>query len=334
MKNNKLITSLKKTYCKTKFKAMQHSPEILCGIGVVGTVVSAVMACHATTKISEITDVHKDTMADIHKMKNRIEAGAEIKDYSLEDAKKDTAITYVQTGFKFVKLYAPSVILGTLSIGALIGSNHILKKRNAALAAAYATVDQTFKKYRERVVERFGEETDKELRYGYKQETVEETVIDEKTGKEKTVKKKVNTVGIDGYSDYAKFFDASCKAWEKNADYNLMFIKGVQNVANIKLKEQGYLFLNDVYEALGIEKTLAGQTVGWIYDEDNPVGDNYVDFFIYECDRERNRAFVNGYENVILLDFNVDGNIMDRAWMTDLPASGIKHRDEMEVVNF
>ena len=62
---------------------------------------------------------------------------------------------------------------------------------------------------------------------------------------------------------------------------------------------------------LGIPRTRAGQIVGWIYDKKNPIGDNYVDFGIYDTNKEANRNFVNGYERTILLDFNVEGNILE-----------------------
>ena len=74
--------------------------------------------------------------------------------------------------------------------------------------------------------------------------------------------------------------------------------------------------MNEVYQALGIPETEAGQVVGWIYDPENPdhKGDNYVDFNIYDLHREKSRDFVNGYERSILLDFNVDGEILHRAF--------------------
>ncbi|HQE50129.1 MAG TPA: DUF6353 family protein, partial [Fervidobacterium sp.] len=233
--------------------------------------------------------------------------------YTPEDAKKDLAIVYIQTGLKLAKLYAPAVALGTLSIASILASNNILRKRNVALAAAYATVDKTFKEYRNRVLERFGEQVDKELRYNIKAKKIEKIVVGE-DGKEKKVKETIQVAEIPGYSDYAKFFDPSSPAWEKNAEYNLMFLKAEQNYANDRLKARGYLFLNEVYERLGIPPTKAGQIVGWIYDPDNPNhnGDNYVDFGLYNIHKEKTRDFVNGYEEVILLDFNVDGPILDR----------------------
>jgi hypothetical protein len=180
-----------------------------------------------------------------------------------------------------------------------------------ALAAAYVAVDTGFRAYRSRVVDRFGEAVDKELRYNVHSEKVEEKIVDE-NGKEKKVKKTIDVMGPEDVSGYARFFDDGCDGWTKDPEYNLMFLKKQQRYANDKLQSQGYFFLNDVYDMLGIPRSSAGQVVGWIYDEKNPCGDNYIDFGIYDCSREKARDFVNGYERTILLDFNVDGPILDR----------------------
>ena len=175
-------------------------------------------------------------------------------------------------------------------------------------------MDKGFKDYRGRVIERFGERVDHELKHDIKAVDITDTVTDEKTGEPKEVKKTIDVATWEdlGYSQYARFFDEGCKSWEKNAEYNLMFLRSEQQYANDRLKANGYLFLNDVYDRLGIPRTKAGQVVGWIYDPENPTGDNYVDFGIYDVHRERNRAFVNGYERCILLDFNVDGDILNK----------------------
>ena len=307
MKKITIPSNLTRTFNKFGFKLKKHSPEILVVAGVIGTVASAVMACKATTKVSGIIDDAKEEIEKVH----TVMADESYADkYTEEDSKKDLTIIYAQTGLKIAKLYAPSVILGILSLGSVVASNNILRKRNVALAAAYATIDNSFKDYRKRVVERFGEEIDKQLKYNIKAEEIEETVIDE-NGEEKKVKTTVDVIDPDTVSDYARFFDAASPYWEKDSEYNLMFLKSQQKYANDLLKAQGYLFLNDVYKALGIDQTKAGQVVGWIYDPENPNGDNYVDFGIYDYDDDRKRAFVNGYEKNILLDFNVDGNIWE-----------------------
>lgn len=292
------------------FKIKKHSPEILVGAGIVGVVTSGVMACKATTKLDEVLAEPKEKIDKIHELIEHPELVPEGKEYTEEDSKKDLTIMYVQSAVKVVKLYAPSVILGTVSIAAILGGHRILKKRNIALAAAYTTIDNSFKEYRGRVVERFGEELDKELRYNIKAKEIEETVVNE-DGTETTVTKTVNVSKMGEYSDYAKFFDDGCTGWTKDPEFNLMFLKDQQRYANDLLQSKGHLFLNEVYDMLGIPRTQAGQIVGWIYDEKHPIGDNKVDFGIYNTYNEANRNFVNGYERTILLDFNVDGNILD-----------------------
>lgn len=295
---------------KTGLKLKKYSPEILVVAGVVGTVASAVMACKATLKVNDILKETKESIDSIHECAadtSLVESGR----YSPEDAKKDLAIVYAQTGLKFVKLYGPSVILGALSITSILASNNILRKRNIALGAAYATLDQSFKDYRKRVVDRFGEAVDRELKYNIKAQKIEEMETDPETGKQKKVKKTIEVSDGQFVSPYARFFDESSRYFEKNPELNLMFLRAEQNFANDRLKARGYVFLNEIYERLGIPTTKAGQVVGWIYDPKNGKGDNYIDFGIYDMNREKVRDFVNGYERVILLDFNVDGDILN-----------------------
>ena len=291
----------------TKNGVQKHSPEILAGVGVVGTVASAVMACKATLKLDDILDECKETR---DKIKEVAENPRYEKDYSPEDAKKDLTVNYAQTAMKVAKLYAPAVILGSASLGCLLASNDILRKRNAALSAAYMTVDKSFKEYRNRVAERFGDEVEKEIRYDIKAQQIESTVTNE-DGSETTIVEEVKAMNPNLYSDYAKFFDEASPNWQNDPEYNLMFLKAQQQYANDLLKSRGRLFLNEVYDMLGIDRTKAGQVVGWTYNPENPTGDNFVDFGIYDMSKERVRAFVNGYETNILLDFNVDGNVWD-----------------------
>ena len=298
---------LMNVYNGVKGKVEKHSPEILMGVGVVGVVATTVTACRATMKLNDILDECVETREKI----KSVQENPEYDDrYSDEDAQKDLTINYVQTGVKIAKLYAPSVALGVLSVGCLVGSHSVMQKRNAALSAAYLTVDKSFKEYKQRVIDRVGEEVEKEIRYGIKAEEVVETVTDE-DGNETTVTETVKMMNPNLYSDYARFFDEASPYWQKDPEYNLVFLKAQQQYANDLLRAKGRLFLNDVYDMLGIEKTKAGQIVGWVYDPENPNGDNFVDFGIYDMSKERVRAFVNGYEATILLDFNVDGNIWD-----------------------
>ena len=102
-------------------------------------------------------------------------------------------------------------------------------------------------------------------------------------------------------SKYAKKFDDSCFGWTKDKEHNLMFLKRQENYANVILKERKYLFLRDVYEMLGIPITKTSCIVGWLFDENNTIGDNFVKFDIQEADNSN-----------FFVDCNVDGNIIDR----------------------
>lgn len=305
-----LLNKVSRSFNKVGFQIKKHSPELLLITSIVTGAAATVLACKATLKVNDILEESKENIQKIH---TAAEEGVTASGlvYTEEDNKKDLTIVYVQTGVKLVKLYAPSIALGTLSLASVLASNNILKKRNVALAAAYTAIDNSFKDYRGRVVERFGKEVDRELKYNIKAVDIQETVVDE-DGNETTITKTVEAIDDPNFiSNYAKFFDEYSSYWTKDPEYNLMFLRAQQAYANDKLKAQGYLFLNEVHELLGLEKTKEGQVVGWIYDPENPIGDNYVDFGIYDIHKRANREFVNGYNRSILLDFNVDGNIWE-----------------------
>lgn len=304
MKNKtEIMKSVNGVASKTVMKLKKHSPEILVVAGIAGTVVSAVLACKATTKVAEILDETKGTPDTIHE---GMETGAiNGQEYTTEDGKKDTVVVYAQTGMKLAKLYAPAIILGTLSITSILASNNILRKRNVALGAAYAAIDKSFKEYRGRVIERFGEQVDTELKYGIKAKKFEEIEVDPETGKEKKVKKTVMVADPNLQSDYAVYFDSKSRNYETNPDYNRMFLKAQQAFANDKLQTRGHLFLNEVLDDLDLPRTPAGQIVGWT--KDGP--DGYVNFRIVEVERETEDG---RHEPALLLDFNVEGNIWEK----------------------
>lgn len=312
MRITNITNSLSRTIHSIGYLVKDHSPEILAAVGTIGVGVSAVIACKATLKVNDVIIDTKETLGKIHWA---MENPEELKEpYTEEDNKKDIILTYLQTAGKVIRLYAPSVIIGTLSITAMLTSNNILRKRNMALVAAYTAVDEGFKKYRNNVIERFGKDVDRDLRFGVKNEVVDETVVDEETGKKKKVKTTVSTFDPNEISQFAVVFDSGCKGWTPDPALNKAFLLQTQNYLNDKLKHDKRLFLNDVYEELGFAKTQAGQIVGWLYDEKCPNGDNCIDFNIWDISNEATRRFLNGLETNILLDFNVDGPIIDKAW--------------------
>lgn len=300
-----ILNKASRTFYKTGFKLKKHSPTILAVAGTVGVVTSGVMACKATTKLSTIIDEHHDNVNEIH---DYIEENGFSDKYTEKDSNKDLTIVYAQTGVKLAKLYAPSVILGTISLTAILGSNHILRKRNIALTAAYTTAAKTFRTYRDRVVDRFGEGLDEELRYGIKTKEIEETVTDEK-GKEKKVKKTVDVVNIEDIDGYSRLFYEGNPGWDNDPRFTRMYLLSQLKYANTLLKKRGYLTLNEVYKMLGFSLIPDGQIMGWFYDEEHP---NTVDFGILDTNDEMMIRFFNGDEKAVLLKFNINGNILDK----------------------
>lgn len=289
----------------------KYSPEILTAAGVIGTVGSTVLACKATLKVEDILDEAKKKSNLINAVHDgEIEVDAE---YTDKDYSKDLLVNRTQTAVKLIKLYGPAISLGVLSITAILGGQHILRKRNVAVMAAYKLCEESFNNYRSRVKDELGEEKDRQFYYGMTEETVKDKVKS-KDGKTKTVTTKVEKAPDHLYSQYARFFDEANINWDKSPEQNMYFLKMVQNQMNDKLKARGHVFLNEVYDALGFDRSEAGQLVGWVWNKDNTAmeaGDGYIDFGIFDGNDYAKRAFVNGDERSILLDFNIDGMIYD-----------------------
>jgi len=308
MRLNDIKTVVTRGFHKGVFNVKKHSPEILVVGGVVGVVTSAVMACKATTKLNAILEEAKASKETIIEYSKTEEGTAK---YTEEECAKAVGLVTVKTGLEVAKLYAPSVVLGGLSIACIFAGNNIIRQRYASLAAAYAAVDKGFSDYRGRVIDRFGKEIDKELKYNLKtKEVVEEVVNEDGSVSEVVTNKDVMSAetssDLASFSPYSRFFDDGCKGWTKSPDLNYTFLLQTQKFANRKLKDRGYLFLNEVYDMLGIPHTMKYHTIGWLYQGE---GEGHVDFGLTDIHREKTRDFVNGYENVILLDFNVDGDI-------------------------
>lgn len=288
-----LVTS---KFGRQVLKLRKNSPTLMFAAGVVGVIGTAVLASRATYKLE---DVLIETDEQLDKIRT---AGSEYVEYSEEDRQKDIVLCYIKTGFKIAGLYAPAAIVGALSITALTGAHVTLTRRNVSLTAAYAALDKGFRRYRDRVIGELGADKDREFRYEMEQrEIVEE-------GPEGPTTKLILQPGR--ASVYARFFEKGNKNWNQQTAYNSMFVSCQQEWANNLLRYQGHVFLNEVYDMLGMDRSREGAIVGWILN--NPNGDNYIDFGIFDNDVHSGMRFVTGNEPSMLLDFNVDGVIWDQ----------------------
>lgn len=273
--------------------ARKHSPTILFAAGAVGVVATVVLACKATLKLEEVLEEAQDDLERARELQS--------PKYTEEDRQKDVVLIYVRTGAKLVKLYGPAFILGALSVAALTGSHIILNKRYLGVTAAYAGLDKAFRQYRERVIGELGKDKDDEFRYGVREmDFVDET-------EEGAVVKTARRAGLIHASPYARWFDEGSSCWSPQPGYNVYFLKTQMSIFNDMLKARGHLFLNEVYDGLGLKRSREGAQVGWILGN----GDDYVDFGIFN-DNQGMRDFVGGWNKAVLLDFNVDGIIYDK----------------------
>jgi hypothetical protein len=260
----------------------KNSPHIFFGAGIAGFIGTTILASRATLKLDKVLDEFTE---DIENVKGP------------NQDNKDVAYVYGKGTLKIAKLYAPAALLGTASVMSLTGSHVILTRRNSALAGTLAIVTQAFDEYRERVKAEVGDDKELDLRFD-----LAELEIENEDGSKQIIKLGDTNV----LSPYARFFDEYSENWQKNAEYNRLYVQCQQNYANQRLETIGHVFLNEVYDWLGIERSHEGSIVGWLYEGD---GDGYVDFGMFDVS---NRDFVNGENRSILLDFNVDGVIFDK----------------------
>ena len=264
---------------KVALKLQTHAPEILTGIGIAGMGAAVYSGCKASTKLDSIMDDY-----DEHKDKVKLA--------------KDIG-----------RSYGPCVTLFVASaccIGSAVG---ILNHRVTDMAIVAKGIEKGFNLYRSRVIEDQGPEKDILYRHGL--EKVTELVPDDKgVNKPVTKYKKADIRKAGDPSIYARVFDEWNPNHSKDPVANLCFVRAQMAYAQQLLMTRGYLFLSEVYSALGFTPTKASQIVGWSLKK-NP--NSFVDFGIYDLINDRKSLFINGEESNILLDFNVDGCILEYA---------------------
>lgn len=286
---------------KVALQASKQSPHILFGAGMVGFGATIYLASKAALKLDQHIDKVQEDLNAVKEMHHDdLYAG-----YSPSDYRRDMLYIHTNNVYQIAKMYSPTIVVGVGTIICLTRSHQILSNRNTALMAAYSVLDKSYAAYRKKVIAELGEDKDREFRYPT--ETYKHVIVDDK-GKVLTDSEKTR-IRLDNLSGYARFFDELCESWKPQPEFNLIFLRAQQNWANDILQARGHLFLNEVYDMLGIPRTKAGAVVGWTISNS---GDNYVDFGLFDGDNPAARDFVNGREGAILLDFNVDGVIYDK----------------------
>lgn len=297
LNNAEFVKSGSRVMGRIGLAAKYYSPQILLGAGVVGVTTAAVLACKATLELELLVEHTKLQKKGLERKTHELTAD----EYSSTAYKRDLTKVYLNTGKELGKLYGIPLSLGLVSIGCIIGGQSIMHQRNVAVIAAYKGLEASFNKYRDRVIESYGEEKDQDFKSGLSTE-----IVKGEDGKNH----KVKVLDQDDASTHVRVFDATNTNWTHSPDYNVNFVKTQETMANDRLARKGHLFLNDVLDDLGFPRTRSGAVTGWVYEGGN--GDGFVDFGIKDLQGELARVMGTDEDaDYILLDFNHDGIILD-----------------------
>lgn len=262
---------------RTGLKLRKHLPAIMTAAGIITGGACVVTACKQTLK------VHEEIKPNLESIAQKREEGAQ---------KADIRKEYISIASKAVKAYAVPAAFGAASVALTVGGHKVLTKENAALASAYIALDKSFKAYKEKM-------------------PIPQTVSSEETRENDDLGDIEPFVPEDPglISPYARVFD--CTNWNyahNSPALSISFIKNVEEWVNNQLHAKGYMFLNDVYEQLGMERSEAGQYMGWV--DDGELGNSHISFGIDWENSPSVHAFARGKIDCLTLDFNVDGPII------------------------
>ena len=313
-----LTDAVTHTAHKVGFWTRRKSPELLIASSILAAMASILLASKATLRAESIVGVSNKKIAKVKEKMNDDNLLANNK-YSIEQGRKDLVKLYSKLSWELTKLYGPAAITFLMSVASILSSHKVMKGRNLALAAAYTTLENGYRNYRSRVKDKIGEIAENEIYKNIYPDKKKVLVSDGKGGF-KEVEEEVKNPHLEPNSDYTYLFDESNPDWTKSGRMNIDFLLVREKFLNMKLKAQGYLFLYDVYDSLGIDagqlgekKLQASRVVGWIYDLNDPTRDNYVSFGLADelgNLTEEAMEMVRAGERSVWLEFNPDGDIL------------------------
>lgn len=137
----------------------KYSPEILTAAGVVGGLATTVLASRATLRLESEIDLIKGNL-------DLANHDAHMEELPADEVSRARTAIYIRGSLRIAKLYAPAISIGTASVACVLAAHGIMKRRNVALIAAYNLIERGFSEYRNRVIEEFGEEKDRDYRLG------------------------------------------------------------------------------------------------------------------------------------------------------------------------
>lgn len=282
----------------------KHAPTILSITASAGVIATGYLAWKAGTRFEDVEG------RDWDRRKECLRNADTIPDEDVPKIERKNRILFI---LDTVRTIAPAAIVGAATITMIYFSNSISKKRLAAMGAAYATLQTAFDGYKRTMVEALGKESvDKILKPKLPNvgKSAEEILSsDNKSDAANVSDAVVNS--LKALSPYARIIaEESSTCWDPNEDYTSQNLAAIQLWANRRLERKGHLFLNEVFDQLGLSRTREGAVVGWLK---NGEGDNYVSFGDFDASIYRVPSDdYNRVDSNFIVDFNVDGVIWDR----------------------
>lgn len=311
----KLPAKVQSVVNKTGRTLRKHAPEILAVTGAITVVAGTVKACKSTIDVQEDLAENLEAIDDT-KRAREVNPDAYTEKMYREDITKE----YARTAGTIIKHYWVPAIMIISGIGAMFASNSILRKRCASIGAAFTAIKASFDKYRENVVNEYGEDADYKMMYGIEKKKITEIVTDE-DGKEHKVKKEIDVLPLGAISNnpYARLFSKS-KYYEEldgrpYTIYNESRIQGAYIEAQAQCVRDKFIYHDDELKLLGLEDTItiADKHVGVTYDPptDDTTSDGYPIWNwrrVYIADETQ----PTGFREDILIEFHVEGDFEEK----------------------
>lgn len=302
-----------KIFTTVKNLARQKSPELLVVAGVAAFAGTLYSMYKSTVKIKDIVD---DANTDIEVITSTED---KIEEYTTEDAAEDIKKIKKVAAKDIVKAAAPTVLLAIGTLSCFLGADYIRRQRHAALFAASEMTLRAYNNYRKGVIDKFGEDVDRELKYKLYKEDIEVEETNPETGRKKKVKRQIIRTDYDGYSQFARKFDEFNDLYEKNSTpngkepsyglYNLKLLTEIETRLNDRLREKGFVTINEAYDMLHFECIKAGKNAGWLWNPNDPSCRNntHISLGLFRNKTEEDlRAIAMGITDFFIVDFNID----------------------------
>lgn len=226
--------------------AAENSPAILAALGVSGTLTTAYLAAKGAFKSAEdICEANHEKYEEFQSKQNEASDSAETQ--VIHDEMNGGALTTREAFDLTWKNYIPAAASAALTISAIILAVRVQERRNAALAAAYTTVEKSYAEYRAKNIEKNGKNKDQAVKDAVAQDNVDRLDLRRTpiiiTGKG-------DTMCIDGWS--GRPFSSSRNIIDKAV-----------NEFNRTLNNNDFASLSEFWALLGLDPTSDSDYIGW-----------------------------------------------------------------------